>query len=676
MYYQTQMGMQAAPALPFPPNQVMWPWINISLQNPPYLPTTVRPVDPGMLQLVPFVAAICAFETQKAAQEQPGNPLRVFMFNIVGQNNFANAEFEALVAATMDYLWLGLMAGRFPNMPIEQAAQLASMQMIEMIRSAYIAKFPALEQFCDPQLLQNARGLLQAFQQSASEINAAKQRAGVMASGTMPVSVGYGGMGMNYGNPGIHRAYGGGGSNWQASLNVASTTVQPGSGSMFNNVNRPAPTTGSAAGVSTSRYDQENPLRQPFQARAATPQPAQEEQTVQVPVQPEPAAEPLIPMKDVKWRPSENFPYLPAYNPDRHVVFLKMLADGTFEPVIKNKEEVMDYERHAVATFGPKPRNLDLSKTPETLERIEQGIAQINRQEPPEVVEGDKEVVLPFTQMIRADTGAEGEDNVLREVSSEAVWLVAGLARLVTHVNGQVPDIYRVHAKLYEPIVGQTNETPQLRNMAACETFIELREKLNASVNRISAGLWTAVNNRMTRAVNRAIKQNLSLPGLAMTHYADDIEDMLALIKNRYGETVSEALLKRQADVIRRTLGVFSDEEAEQETSQFLPSEDLHSERCPKITYVASNVSFTFLNCRSHELQLELAPKTSAAVIRSYTPMVHELLRGIFESTTTKVFETEHGEFDTHLIRTTDGRVLEAQRGFLNEDYYVLTLID
>lgn len=685
-------GAQFVPTAQMPVNPMapMWPWMGISLNNPPFVPL-VQPIDPNLMPLVPVVAAVAAFEIQKAAQDPNTNPLRIFMYNMQAANQFRNQEFEAFVQACMDFLWCNLANQRYAT--AEQGAQDTTMKMIELARGMYVQRYPALEQTLtyDRNLITAARELSQQFQAVNSEIAMTKQRFGL---GQQPVYGGYQAP-AGYQNPGGYQA--GGyptpqrtwGASWQTQVSAAATGIgASAAGGFFNNRHGASATAAAAAPAGSSlhvgRYDQRQVNQPSFSSQAApAPNGSATAGAATVPITDSlptagggetKSSEGLLPLEKVTWIPSEDYPHPPAYNPELYVAFVRINEQGQMAPVIERKEDVVDFQAHALNTFGTKPKSLDLSKTADALERVQHGIEQINDQDSP--VEGEQAAEsVKFNELIRPEVDQDGKDVLLRELSPAAVWMMTALERLTTQVDGHIPDVFRSHAKLYEAVVGESNETGFVRSFAACESFIELREKLNNSVNKISAELWMVVNRRMTEVVNRALRQNLSLQ-TKIGNFVEDIEDLQKLLRSRYGDLVADALAKHEAELIQMTLGTFDDEEAAAELEPFLPPEGNFPEGVvPKATFVVSNASFTFLNCRSHELNIQLH-KVGAAVTPGTAPLLFELLLGIFDAPSTKAFVEEHGKFATHLIRTVDGRVLEAQRGYIGAEYFTLTLVE
>lgn len=669
------------PGLPVDPSRPMHNYLMLQANNPPFCPNpAVVTPDLQLQQYVPAIAALCAIEVQGAAQQQPQNPLRMFMFNLLAQNNYANQEFEKLVIAATEFFWLNVVKGTYGQYPDAKLPE-AVAQMVEMVRAVYMQTFPALQPLCDPNLQHNAAGLITTFAQTASEINAWKQR---MGYGGQPVyGAAQGGYGQpqqpTYGQPNVQppfqgRTYGTPVNAWQTQGGVPAGAAMPPGQQLFGQQRMVQPPGVGAGPVDTSRYDRDV-VRQPFQPRQEAPAPSP------TPAPPAPApvqeeTEQLLTLAKIKWVPTESFPYIPAYNPAVDQLFFRALPTGGFKPILIPRKDPVDYDRHAISsTFGPRPRGADPTKSIEALERITKGLEQVNQQPSTAPAEGEaEEVEIPFTLVVRADE----EDGVVwtpREASPGPVYLIGELERLGKIVDDRPVDIYRLHAKLYDPVVGEADETHWVDNFGECETLVTLRNKLVAAASEISPSLYQTVNRRMTQAINRAIRLNLSIPVLKIDSFADDLDDLLKALERR-GELILGSFMRQQKSLIQRQLITLPEDEANEEETQFVNPKRFSGEP-PKITFVTSNVTVTLLNCRSHELNVELAPDgLGTGLQRDNMPLLYALVKDIFDAETTKQFVEKYGEFDRHLIRTLDGRVIEANRGWLDDDYFVLTLVE
>lgn len=135
----TQANYQNQP-LPFNPQAPTGPWLQLSLNSPPYVPPVQ--VDPQVQPYLPLIAAAAAMEIQGKAQQ---NPLRTFMFNQQSVNNYANNDFAALVAAIADYVTLTMVKRQYAT--IDQSVQNSVPQVIEMLCAMNLRQFPGLEAF-------------------------------------------------------------------------------------------------------------------------------------------------------------------------------------------------------------------------------------------------------------------------------------------------------------------------------------------------------------------------------------------------------------------------------------------------------------------------------------------------------------------------------------------------
>ena len=72
----------------------------------------------------------------------------------------------------------------------------------------------------------------------------------------------------------------------------------------------------------------------------------------------------------------------------------------------------------------------------------------------------------------------------------------------------------------------------------ASKSFIELREKLDNTVNEVSGELWSIANRKMTKLVNRILKQNLSISTLSIDSFVHDNQDLLTTLLEKQGQLI------------------------------------------------------------------------------------------------------------------------------------------
>jgi hypothetical protein len=647
------MNWNTNTSLPFNPTAPERQPMNITLNNPPCVP----PYNgPGPLQnIAPLAAAALAIEIQNRA---PSNPLRTFMYNQYSNNGYQNQDFAALVEATLDFVGLSCTQGRFNN--VEQALQTCVPQMCEMLCAVNLTLFPALEQFVTNETAPALRNLIGQFQNLAGQIKNWRMSGGQAGGGSnwggQPQSswgsgnswAGGGGWGNTGGGAGFDRRWGGG------------NAVQPSAGStgLFQNASsgRQMPAQASTGFVSSKYGNDSDPIKQPFQARQAqTQQPAQQETTMNTIATAE-VQEASAASGKIKWKPSVKYPYFPASTPSLGELWLRKHPDGSVEPFFKERDQSMDYDRHAIGgVFGMAPRQLDLSHAADTMQRIEDGIKQVN-----------KAAVAPQEEKSKPEiiTYVKPEATI---VTDEVSALLNGaLARLAVP-GGRIPDVYRVHAIIADPIVTMHDETDAVKNFGASKSYIELREKLNSALNEISPELWGAVNTKMTTLVNRILKMNLGLVNVSIDSFVTDIEDLLNYLGKK-GNLYRESFEKHAREVIYAAFQTLLNDHSSGFTEGFIDGLEFADGGKPQLTYVASNYSLTYLNALSYELDIELSKDTASVVTKALSPIMNEMLEGLFTS-------TEGSCFERYLIITNDGRQLEATKGYLNESAYLLTLV-
>lgn len=643
-------------------------FLNLTLNNPPYIPQYQG--DPYLAQMAPTVAAALAMEIQQNAQK---NPLRMFMFNQYGQNAFANADFDALANATLDYIALEMTNRRYRS--AEDAAQVCIPQMCEMMCAVNLRIVPGLENAVDPSMVNAIRNTIGTFDQIAAGINAMKAQTQMR-----PAATGWGQQPQQQGGWGQQQQMaprGGFSNTQQVNQNVgnhawrnsgpAAGQMTGGTSSLFQggNTNTGPVSTGAGASVSPGKYGAtaaQEVVSQPFTPRKEMPVNTQAPASAAPSFIPSTPVEVLASSGEIKWKPSAQWPYIPAYVPSSQDLFFTRHPDGSVEPIVKQKEAAsMDYDRHATQTsFGPVPKGFDLSNAQKTMSDIEQGIKQLNGAT--EQLAANKPVTPEITTFVKKQT--------ILDTCESSVWLTGAIERMMAP-DGKIPSVYRVYASIADPLISQKDETESINNFGKSSTFIELREKLNAAIPEISAELWGTANLKITSAINRVLSQNLSIPDLTIDSFVADIEDLINHLGNKFGDVIQSAFLKNQRQLINAMFQDFG-AAAEDLANNFLDDRKFADGVQPKITFLASNYSMTFLNCVAHELDIGLAQGVAVAVTKELAPIVNELLVGLFKDA-----DARGDTFLRHLIRTNDGRILEASRGYIKitGDFYLLTLI-
>ncbi len=682
--------------LPFNPEQVQLPFMpNIGPNNPPFVPQGIQ-AHPQVLPLVPGIAGWMAAEIQNQAES---NHLRRFFFNMYAQAGFRNEEFASLVAAGADYL--ELLWSQNPNMAPQQLLDKAVVQTVEMFVSNLVRLFPPLQGYLNQHMQGIVFQQIQVFDNVKMQINQLKSR------GMAPVGGGYPQMG-GYGQqqqPGFQNRQdprlGGGAVSLMGGQAPSFLTTQPQGGAPITpqgnslgtrwgnmplvSSDQPAPHvvkigSGNAAAVKTSSVNVSTSPVPTMQSGSYQQQEVQQVKETPVETQ-EIQHGPLEPIYEtnLKWVRTEKQPFFPAWNPDKQNLFLQRLADGTVIVQVKNPEKsTMDYERHKIqSVFGAPYRQVEPHHVQDRIEAIQKGLANIKVEaevnQPWNPADG-----LPSDE---SQTKIEFPTHVnpifAVDLMEELIWIKVGCNWLESTKDGKKADIYRRYGYVVELVVGETNEDNLIETLRATRSWEGFWKSFNEIKPTMSVPLWTRINKRMTDLVNRVLSFNLSLSGLSIESFADDIPELMGMLRDspKYGEVILRAFKNNESYLIHSVFEtVLADDEIASLESLFLSDdggEHDPSKVKPVFTHLIKAASFTFLNCLAHELRVELAPKCGSMLTQSLTPVLYDIAKGIIEETNT----VEETTFAHHYIQTLDGKILEIDTGFIGEESYLIRLV-
>ena len=689
--------------LPFDPYNPQGPFYQINVNNPPFVPNNIQ-VDQNLAPFLPFIAGCCSSELQSKAQSTP-NPLRMFMFNQYAINSYANEQFVSLVSAVVDYVMLQMYVNRvYQN--TEQAITECVPRMVEMLCAVNLSMFPQLQGMVSPDIVQAANMSAQTFHAVGQAIANMKQNfgppqlQGYQGGHQQPQQPNYGGGG-GYREQVQQRAgYGsarqfGGSANYGV-VNPAAAAVDPTSGSarLFSSgQRRQAPgyqqNPGAGSAMST-RFEKGGSVKQPYVSKGTPMQDqnappvhnvwAQSHETpasvpTPAPVQVETRNHPsglaigekvLASSGRLHFMPTKlaNPPiqYLPAYTPSTHVLFLFLDSNYEVIPFLQSREEAkMEYDRHDTSSvFGKPPRSLPVRPAAEALARVQAGIDVMNGAgETPEGTVDEGDPVLPVSEMIKA--------GFLAEINLDTAFMQAGVERTMLDTK-EVSEIFRTHYVIAEPFLTGTDQTAYVKRFSQAKSYDELAGFLNDSAADLDPSLWAGINRRMTDTVNRVLRQNLGLPKLAITSFAEDVDLLTDIIAEDFGGSTLNGWRGHQTEVIQQAIGTMEEELADSMAKTFLATdEDQH----PAVTFLSHCCSITLLNVLSHELDIEVSAEVSTIVLSRYSPVMWALIDSLMRDP----FISEQN-FDRHLVKTSDNRVLEVTKGHTGKDVFLITLVE
>lgn len=323
----------------------------------------------------------------------------------------------------------------------------------------------------------------------------------------------------------------------------------------------------------------------------------------------------------------------------------------------------MDAAVHSTATvFGLKPPGLAVKPVAQVLAQIEEGtkemVAQL--QDLPARERAEEEKIVLFV------------DEQYMPVFNEETALFLGRMRRLEVNHEKLPFVFRAYANVSQPVACEKDENDLIKKYAGAGTFEKLQEYLNEDSGKISAELWNVCNDKITRVVNRVLQQNLTIPSesLHIESFASDAKDLIEALGRSFGVAVQRGFLKHQAKII---MAVFqpADEQARISwNNDFVADLKLPEGVTAAVTYVASLVTFTYLDCNVYELGVDLAPNVGSVIYEDQAPVIYKVIASIFDDEM-----RANVPHDRHLIVLNDGRVLEAAQGYLMEAAYLLKLV-
>jgi hypothetical protein len=643
MYYQQQQ--QQGNGLMYPTDKPIHQFMNITVANPPNIPQNIQG-DPQVLYNLNYISSGLAMEIQAHASD---NSLRCYMFNQCAANFFQNEAFTQLIMATVDYVTLLYTRHGVPN--VMAAIDMAIPEMVSLATAVNTRVFPALMQVVPPQIQRDVQMDINKFDQISNELMQMRnfrqqpQQGNFYQNPQQQVQQqGYSQVDQRFATRSGHI---------QQTQNIGNSVFTTGGGaSAFNS---PNPATGAGKFSKPGGFINEN--MQPRQdPEMNQPQQTQQAQYVEVPPQP---IETVYENQD--WRPSREYPYYPAHASSQHQLIRQLQADGSDKPILRQRNpEHMQYDLHKVPTsFGKPPQALDLSQSARQLQRIQHGVEEINKAAkgpvPPE--EGKEAVpVKPYLSPLRQ-----------LETSVEAAWLVTNLERLQL---ADLPSVYRSFATVVEPIITPKNESESVKMMSQMGTYVMACEYINSTYDSHNQELMAAFNRRLTNEVNRSILQELGIPKLSIDSFREDLNDLLDALENDYDPAIKAAFLSRQKFHIIAAARPVSEEDAKAISESFMAGRQFPNGQEPTITYLSTTYSLTHLQCTQWELDIEISVQgLGSAVTEQLTPVLHSLIAGIFDDV------GRQAPIDRFLIKTSDGRVLEASKGALGSNIMLVSLV-
>lgn len=613
--------------------------VHIDYRNPPVLPMinySVMYIDQQTFQqYYPFLVVKIIDAIQKAVNI---GPLRVYMFNQMAQNGYNNAAFT-------DFIQFAVMAvdryvgeGRYPD--IHAAIEDLTPNLVNM-RCAVNATVEQqlLNMATSPQALQAD---IHMYGQLVLKLNSPMQRPQHQQQFQQPIH-------QQYSSPIANNGFN------QRQMQQPMNTFRP--------IQNTAPVY-----TNNQAFIQGNKFNQPVQqTRSFTP-------NAPAASFPKPFVNtaPVMPfnntnqkLENIKWIPSDAYPYLPVYDPNEFELMLTN-ENGLVKPLITKKRTFMDQSQHLQQ---PSFATTQSSLSPQ--ESRNHSNLVVN-----EALEMKKDLSNPSfsqTDIAKKMLNVNKEPVTISLLAVEEGILYNDIQiAAMAHTPNKLR-ISQTVTTLVDTEVAKSNVSDVVIPLIDCDNLLEAAKHLKELHNKIETTGETEtynkeslgiINKRLCNSFNLFIKNELAQTG-TITDFANDVEDAIIHYGSK-GDTIVSAITSNGIKIIRRAL-TQPNAESTKAMDEYYYSEKYDG---VYVNYFITQFTITNVDCHSSELKFEISdPKIANGVTESMSPVLYALVDAVFLYTTTFKIENKR-----HLIKTNDGVIFEVNRGALNNSYYLVSL--
>lgn len=563
--------------------------------------------------------AIALFRTY--AQTRAGkSPIHCFTYNLLQQNRFQNQLFAAWCQSVVDFCDF-LMRGR--NQTPQQASDTAASRVYQVLMASLYRQYPALQQFLDQNILAGLNDATVVGQQMMNDINAFKQR---LTGGFNPQAQQFNQFGMQ--QPQAMPSHGN-----HINQFAVQGVSQPVTQHMPDQSSTPAGGSGLFLGVEpiakpTSSWNSNQPPQQtapvaPVTPVAPTPAPEFVETDMRAPVgieeikidpwyyQPKgftvdpqrpydhirnPGGVEIRPAHQVKWKLTRGSvdPYPRLYNPQTHMRFLAKWPDGVVKEIIYMLEPEMDYLKHEIN---------------ETL--------RIKAMRP-------KGIVVPLPQYSSSDTTEVTDIDTAKEtwdletIKAEHLspirlktWLTASsdleneaLARkriqeqLGLKETDPVPPHEYISCKTHalDISIDCYHAIRRLEHMTKAETVVEhLKDILKEGL--LPLRYYNFIVKRLTQGVNDFLKDSLSMGGIRIDDFVEDVVELITFLRDNKGEDIATVFEGNIQSIVLRATAIGEETLEDENTPSFVILDEYINFQLGILSDELSNLNLTDEAC-------------------------------------------------------------------------------
>ena len=607
-------------------------------------------------ELQAYVPALASALANDASGKSGANVARTLAYNMLTSNNWNNQEYTKAVQLAADILMLKLRKGNLqaPYMGIEESAEQAS----SFYSSELTAIFPELRSYLSPQAIDAANQNMGVFNEVKREINSIMhgynpqysnqhppqyqppvdpryqqppfgidQRTGFpmeqpgqyQGNPPMPMYDSYTGRPISRGPVNTYQPAGSSSDRWSEAM----TKLDP---------SRFPPATDSRYGNDTRTYGSQEEM--PPQGNIfKMAHPIAENKTYKA--------------SDWKTTPAQKYRTM---IPSEGAKAVYMLKDTAITEIIEIGEGAMDREKHKLVLVGN--HELDNSSRQQAFVK---DIAKFNKVTVNEVRES-----LNTTE--RVDLDCYLHKVVMMEPTLEDLILNTRIAH-----RREKTALYRSYCIIGNLEVCDEDYRSVIETLKTSKTFKQLAYSVKfmisgGSINVDKLFYINQVNKILTKLINSFIGNNISIKGLIIEDFSEDIESLEDYLHNKYGKEYSNAFKSFEAESMEAMFDNCNDE-----MWDFLISSLKHAEDTMSLNLIPVPCTITSVSMSSSELQVNVIGTDPLLIRESLYPELYVIAKSIFDHSSVSSLSTLE-----NILVTQDGCKYRIYRGYLENNAYLI----
>lgn len=686
-------------ALPFRADILERPIVQYQPQMPPFLPPPRLVLMPEIEYLRPQVATMIANEI---GVKSYGNPARVFMYNQMSGNNWQNQDYGDVIDFTMNMIAINIRKGIYRT--AEQGIGDAVSQATTMFASKRIFEYPEIKGMCAPQVVDAAMQNLQLYNNLNQEINSMNRQptsfpnpGTFQPNPTQPHQSPYPpypvdprmapqGYPQGYDPRMVPQGYPQGFDprmvpqgyppvfdprmappGYQAGYDPRFDPRNQQYPGQFQQAQAPTPGMGSRFGVGPSN---ENPISQTQFFDRHNRQPSRPEVT------PPPAPVEEV-ATEADWAPSASQPYKSLINPDLYEKRYSFTTDSSGSRIVMESivtGDKMDREKHAIMMLGDSFK-LDgvlrqelVGDSAAELANIKSDVLEAATVTTTASDDSNKEAVIDFVY-----------PNWFVDPFLESA-IFEGKVKQKIHQKNHEAGVYRYFVTVAKPVITKESHRQVLPDLAGCKNFATLAKRLysiGATVEEQShlspmkeptltdmVMYCNQIEMVLTDLVNDFLKNKLSLSGLKIDSFVEDINDVRKYLETKYSTAFAAAYDRFELEVCQSGLFQPMSEETEAVLTSELKPEDTDD---VIFTFIPVDHSITYIGLLDRELNFNVGKNDTLLIREAISPVLFKIAESLY------AHKKAMGVTLHDLLVTSDNVVYKLHKGYLGFDSYLIS---